>query len=85
MSNCDCQENIKKPINDECTIDGTAARKPIGDGRLITTVAATSGAIFFGLRAVDMGQYNALLTSTSLVYVLSFFDLMIKRPYTINE
>ena len=85
MSNCDCQENIKKPINDECTIDGTAARKPIEDGRLITTVAATSGAIFFGLRAVDMGQYNALLTSTSLVYLLAFFDLMIKRPYTINE
>ena len=85
MSNCDCQENIKKPINDECTIDGTAARKPIGDGRLITTVAATSGAIFFGLRTVDMGQYNSLLTSTSLVYLLAFFDLMIKRPYTINE
>ena len=85
MSNCDCQENIKKPINDECTIDGTATRKPIGDGRLITTVATTSGAIFFGLRAVDMGQYNSLLTSTSLVYLLAFFDLMIKRPYTINE
>ena len=85
MSNCDCQKNIKKSINDQCTIDATAAKKPIGDGRLVTTVAATSGRIFFGLRAVDMGQYNSLLTSTSLVYLLSFFDLMIKKPYTINE
>ena len=76
MSSCDCQKNIKKPINDRSTIDARAATvdaKPIGDGLLITTVVATTVGIFFGLRAVGMGQHNALLTSTSLVYLLSFF------------
>ena len=81
MSNCDCQKNIKKPINDGSTLDATAAKKAIGDGPLITTVATTTAGIFFGLRAVGMGQHNELLTSTSLVYWLSFFfDLMIKEP-----
>ena len=55
MSNCDCQKNIKNPINDGSTVDTTAPKKPIGDGPLITTVAATTAGIFFGLRAVDMG------------------------------
>ena len=76
MSNRDCQKNIKKPINDRSTIEATAAMvdaKPIGDELLITTVVATTFGIFFGLRAVGMGQHNALLTSTSLVYLLSFF------------
>ena len=41
MSNCDCPENIKKPI---------------GDGLLITTIAATVAGIFFGLRRVGVGQ-----------------------------
>ena len=26
MSNCDCQKNIKKPINDGSTVDATAAK-----------------------------------------------------------
>ena len=73
MSNCDCQKNIKKPINDGSTVDATATKKPVGDGTLITTIAATTARIFFGLRAVGMGQHDALLTSTSLVYLLSFF------------
>ena len=73
MSNCDCQKNIKKPINDGSTVDATAAKKAIGDGSLVTIVAATTAGIFFGLRAVGMEQLNALLTSTSLVYWLSFF------------
>ena len=73
MSNCDCQKNIKNPINDGSTVDTTAPKKPIGDGPLITTVAATAAGIFFGLRAVDMGQHNALITSRWLVYLLPFF------------
>ena len=44
MSGCeDCQKKNN---------DGTAAKKPIGDGLIITTVAATTAVIFFGLRLV---------------------------------
>ena len=71
MSNCDCQKNIKKPINDGFTVDATAVTKPIGDGLLITIVAATAAGIFYALRAAGVEQNNALLTSKSLVYLLS--------------
>ena len=69
------KKTIKKPLRDEVfitTVDATAAEEPIvfGDGLLITTVAATAAAIFFGLRAVGVGQQRALLTSTSLVYFM---------------
>ena len=59
MSDCGCQKNIKKSINDGSTVDATAAKKPNGDGRLIATIS--------------MKQHNALLASTPLVYLLSFF------------
>ena len=65
MSNCDCQENIE----DEAA---TATENPIGDGLLsITTVATAIVGIFFRLRAMGIGQHDALLTSTSLVWLLS--------------
>ena len=65
MSNCDCQENIE----DEAI---TAAENPIGDGLLsITTVATTTVRIFFSLKAMVVGQHDALLTSASLVWLLS--------------
>ena len=70
MSNCDCQKNIKKPFGDEVsitTVVATATKEPIGDNLLITTIAATAAVIFFGLRAVGIGQQGALLISTSLV------------------
>ena len=41
MSDCDYQKKIKKPIDDGSTVDVTAAKKPIGDGLLITTLAST--------------------------------------------
>ena len=68
MSNCDCLENIE----DEASITNvtaTADKGPIslGDGLLITTVTSTAAIIFFGLRALGVGQQGALLTSTSLV------------------
>ena len=44
---------------------------PIGDGLIITTVAAATAGIFFGLRTVDIEQQNALLVSTAFTYVLS--------------
>ena len=71
MSNCDCQKNLKKPI---------------GDGLLITTVAATTTGIFFGLRGVGVGQQGALLTSALLVYLVSLpvFRSDDKKPYIIN-
>ena len=68
MSNCNCLENIE----DEASITNvtaTADKEPIslGDGLLITTVTSTAAIIFFGLRALGVGQQGALLTSTSLV------------------
>ena len=68
MSNCDFQEDIE----DEASITNVAAtadKEPIsfGDGLLITTVISTAAVIFFGLRALDVAQQGALLTSTSLV------------------
>ena len=73
MKDCDCQKNNKKPIDDGSTVDATVAKKPIGDGLLITTVTAIATGIFFGLRALGVGQQRALLTSTSFVYFVTFF------------
>ena len=64
MRNCDCQEKIE----DEATM---AAENPIGDGLLsITVVATATVGIFFSLRGTGVGQHNALLMSTSLVWLL---------------
>ena len=66
MSNCDCQENIE----DEASITTALVDKePItfGDGLLITTLTSMTAVIFFGLRALGVGQQGALLTYTSLV------------------
>ena len=71
MSECDCQKNIKKPIDDGSTVDSTAAKKPIADGLLITTVACTTVGIFYAVRAAGVGQHNALLTFTSLAWLMS--------------
>ena len=65
MSNCDCQENIE----DEAT---TAAENPIRGVLLsITTVATATVRLFFSLRSLDVGQHDALLKSTPLVWLLS--------------
>ena len=71
MSNRGCQENIKKPIEHGPTVATTVAKKPIGDGLLITTVAATAVGIFLSLRAIGAVQHDALLTSTSLLFFMS--------------
>ena len=71
MSDCDCQESIKKPIEDGPTVAAAVTEKSIGDGVLITTVAATAIRIFFGLREIGAVQHDALLTSTSLVWLMS--------------
>ena len=71
MSDCDCHKNIKKLIGEVLTVAATVAKKPNGDGLLITTVDTTTTAIFFGLRAVGVGQQGALLISMSLVYLMS--------------
>ena len=76
LSEHDRQKNNKKTIDDDddgSTVDATAAKKPIGDGLLITTVTAMAAGICFGLRTVGIEQQGALLTSTSFVYFLSFF------------
>ena len=51
IGDCDCQKNIKKPIDDGSTVDATGAKKPYWDGRLITTVTTTKIGIFYTLRA----------------------------------
>ena len=71
MGDCDYQKNIKKPIDDGSTVDATAAKKPTGDGLLITTVASTTVGIFYALKAAGLRQDNALLTSTSLAWFMS--------------
>ena len=58
------------------------AEEPIRDWRVITTVAATVVRIFFGIRALDVGQYGALLTSTLLVWFVALYDDL--KTYTIN-
>ena len=70
VSNCDCK----------------SIKKPIGDGLLITTVAATAAEIFFGLTAVVVGQQGALLTSMLLVYLMSLpaFRSDDEKTYTIK-
>ena len=71
MGDCDYQKNIKKPIDGGSTVDVTAAEKPTGNGLLITTVASTTVGIFYALKAADVGQHNALLTSKSLAWFMS--------------
>ena len=74
MSNCDCYCDCQESINDnEATVAATVTEKPIGDdGLLITTVAAMTVGIFFGLKAVGTAQHDALLASTSFVQLMSF-------------
>ena len=60
------QENMKKPVEDAET-----AEKPIGDRPFIAFTAATTVGIFFALRTMGVGQYDALLASTSLVWLMS--------------
>ena len=64
----DCQENIKKSIEDEPT---EAAEKPIGDRPFIAFTVAMTVGIFFALRAMGVGQHDALVISTSLVWLFS--------------
>ena len=66
MSDCeDCQNKNNDGL------DATAAKKPTGDGLIITTVAATTAVILPGLRLVGMKQGNALLKSMSLAWFMS--------------
>ena len=71
MSNCDCQENIKKPFEDGPTTDN---EKSIGDGPLITTIAAATVGIFFSLRAMGLVQHDVLLMSASFVWLMSLAE-----------
>ena len=52
MSNCDCHENIKELIEHR-PISTTAEEH---DGLIQTTVATMAARMFFGLRAMGLGQ-----------------------------
>ena len=59
------QENIENKT-------ATVAEEALGDVLLpMTTVATTTVGIFFSLRAMDVGQHDSMLTSTSSVWLLS--------------
>ena len=75
MSNCDCQENFKEPIEYRPTITDTATEKP--DRLLITTITATTVVMVYGLRTMDVRQHDALLASTLLVWL--FFLPVLER------
>ena len=46
MSDCeDRRKNQKKPVDDGSIVDATAAKKSIGDGLIITTVATMTAVI----------------------------------------
>ena len=68
MSNC--QEKIKKPIEDEPAMAATTAENPIELS--ITTVVVTVG-IFSSLRHMGIGQHNTLIVSTLLVWLMSWY------------
>ena len=68
MSNC--QEKIKKPIEDEPAMAATTAENPIELS--ITTVVVTVG-IFSSLRHMGIGQHNTLIASTLLVWLMSWY------------
>ena len=68
MSSCDCQENIEDPMKDASNFD---REKNIGNGLIITTIAATTAGMSFALRAVNVEQPKALLASTALACLLS--------------
>ena len=48
-----------------------ASEKPFGHGPFIAFTTATTFGIFFALRAMGVRQHDALVTSTSLVWLLS--------------
>ena len=67
MSNCDCHCDCQENIDyDEATV----TEKP--DGLLITTMAAMTAGIFFGLRTIGAAQHDALLASTTWAWLMSF-------------
>ena len=71
MSDCDFQENIKEPIEYEPAMAATTTENPIVLS--ITTVAAAVIGIFFSLRYMGVRQHVALITSTSLVWLMSWY------------
>ena len=67
MSNCDYHWDYQENIDyDEATV----TEKP--DGLLITTMAAMTAGIFFGLRTIGAAQHDALLASTTWAWLMSF-------------
>ena len=62
---------VKNIDNDEAKVVAMFAEKPIGDGLLIIAVAATTSGIIFGLRGMGVGQNDALITSTTLAWLMS--------------
>ena len=59
----------KEPIEHESIMANMTAEE--FDGLIITTVAAMTVGMFFGLRAMGLGQHDALITSTPLVWLIS--------------
>ena len=63
------KKNNKKPTDDGSTVDATAAKKPIGDGLLITTVTAMTTAIFFWAKD-SRRRATEVLAYVYVIYIL---------------
>ena len=61
---------VKNIDDDEATVVAMFAEKSTGDGLLIIAVAATTSEIIFGLRGMGVGQNDALITSTTLAWLM---------------
>ena len=72
MSDCDFRKTLKNLLMINPPLTPRPPKKPIGDGLLITTAASTIVGIYYEVRATDVRQHNALLTSTSLACFMSF-------------
>ena len=84
MNSRTCPQAGILPINPERVTNGhklavlmekrkeQPAKKPIGDGLIITTVVAKAVKIFLGPMPMGVGQHDTLVISTLLVWLFSF-------------
>ena len=68
MGNHNRQKNNKKPIDYDRS--PRPQKKLIGDLQAITVFTTTAAGMFFALRSVGVEQKGALLTSTSLLFLI---------------
>ena len=71
IGDCDCQKNIKKPIDDGSTVDATGAKKTLLGWAAHNHRNHHENRNILHTKGSRVGQHNALLTFTSLARFLS--------------